>query len=152
SARTGGLLVQRVSSSNFSLADFYASTDGGMTWRRRPAPAAGSIAVEASGRTGLAGGGGGTALYRSGDQGGHLAARALPTTGTRTAVGLPTGQVLPMATLRDNRSELDFTTGSRRTGSVPLAMPLGEGVLPATAQAGTGLLIADPAGGHLYRT
>jgi hypothetical protein len=38
--QTGRLLVQRVSSSNFSLATLYVSTDGGAAWQRRSAPAA----------------------------------------------------------------------------------------------------------------
>jgi hypothetical protein len=152
SSQVGGVLVQHVSSSNFSLADFYATRDGGATWRTSPAPAAGSITIAASGQTWLAGGVDGSQLYASGDLGAHWTDATPHTGATTTAVGLPAGGIQPVTTVKGSHSELDFVSGGRQTGGVALAEPLGQGAMPAIASANGNFVVVDPAGGHLYRT
>ncbi|MBO0870174.1 MAG: DUF1906 domain-containing protein [Micromonosporaceae bacterium] len=67
----GGLLATRVSSASFSLADLYTTDDGGATWRGRPAPASGQLAVAADGRISVTGGVDGASRYSSVDAGAH---------------------------------------------------------------------------------
>ena len=83
SQATGGLLVQRVSSSNFSLATLYVSTDGGASWHPRKAPGAGPFTVRADGTITLDGGPGPGTPYRSSDLGTHWARAPRPAHGLR---------------------------------------------------------------------
>lgn len=147
SAQVGGLLVQRVSSSNFSLADFYATADGGTTWQSHRAPAAGAVTMAADGRIWLAGGANGAELYTSADRGATWN-NATPHTSALTAVGLPANGVQPVAT----NDEVDLVSGSRQIGGVRLSAPVAGGSMPALAQVNGDFVLAEAAGTHLYWT
>jgi len=54
--RHGALLARAATSAAFSRADLYTTADGGASWTRRTAPAAGEITVAPDGRIQLVGG------------------------------------------------------------------------------------------------
>lgn len=111
--RVAGLLVKRASSSNFSLADWYATKDGGATWARREAPAAGEVSVGNDGTLWLAGGPGRDQLFSSTDGGATWSEVALPPNLARGARA-----VEPPAARRDGVAVLPVTLPGERTSSV----------------------------------
>lgn len=63
-----GMLATDVSSSNFSVAEWYATSDGGVTWKHNSIPS-GGVVTAAGGDLWLAGGPQLASLYRSADLG-----------------------------------------------------------------------------------
>jgi hypothetical protein len=105
STAAGGLLVQRVSSSNFSLASFYITGDGGRSWQRRPAPIFGQLTVRPGGRAWLSGGLGGAQLFSSADGGRHWRELSVRSTVSGSAAARPGALRLPAALTRSGRAE-----------------------------------------------
>ncbi|MDP9071149.1 MAG: hypothetical protein M3N68_07665 [Actinomycetota bacterium] len=111
--RVAGLLVKRATSSNFSLADWYATTDGGATWARREAPAAGQVSVTGDGTVWLAGGPARNQLFKSLDGGASWTEVALPPNLPRHAIALEAPVARP-----DGLTVLPVTVPGERTASV----------------------------------
>jgi hypothetical protein len=153
-AKRGALVAREQTGGAFSVADLYATSDGGASWRPGTAPVAGRVAVDTAGRIWLAGGVLGNELYSSADRGASWAkARfSLSGGGAPQAVALPANGVLPVSV--GSRIGLLTSTDNgaswRETGAVRTATD--SAVAPAVSVArDSSVAVADPAGGRLGR-
>jgi hypothetical protein len=163
--RVVGLLVQQPSSSNFSLADWYATKDGGRTWSRHEAPAAGKVSVTGDGTVWLAGGPARNQLFKSADGGASWAPVTLPkklasgafavdppTTGpegvTLLAVTVPGAEKSSVVVLTSRDKGRSWTESAR----AELDVSVGGGVtLPTSPGPGDSLMVAAPDGSAVVR-
>ncbi|GAA2077514.1 WD40/YVTN/BNR-like repeat-containing protein [Actinomadura alba] len=164
-ASHGVILAKTSTSAMSSAATLFATTDGGASWRARPAPVAGEVAVDPGGRTWLAGGVADDELHSSPDLGRHWerAELRLGDTSGGMTVAPPAGGVLPVtAVTKDDRTEVALLTTAdkgrtwRETNRVAVHGRTGPGVrvpvAPGTSSAAAAApLVVDTAGGHAYR-
>ena len=110
-ATDGWLEVQTVSSSNFSNANLYRTTDGGATWTAEQIPIAGPLTFT-SAKTGfVSGGAGGTDLY--GTQDGGLSWQPISLSGPSGTVYGPT-----FTTPTDGLVTVTTSTGNATTAHI----------------------------------
>lgn len=163
--RVAGLLVKRASSTNFSLADWYATGDGA-TWARHDAPAAGHVSYSGDGTLWLAGGPAQDQLFNSSDDGATWAEVALPANvpaGMR-ALEAPTSRpdgltVLPVTLGGDRTSQVVFLTTRdkgkswKEAARAQVAASVGAGTpIPSgPAAAGNTLVVVAPDGSEVVR-
>ncbi|HEV7650679.1 MAG TPA: hypothetical protein VGP26_21245 [Actinophytocola sp.] len=157
-AKRGALVAREQTGGAFSVADLYATTDGGASWRAGTAPAAGRVAVDTAGRIWLAGGVFGNELYSSANSGGSWAKARLSLSdgGAPQAVSLPANGVVSVSVSEGDRSRVGLLTSTdngvswRETGAVRTATDTA--VAPAVSVArDLSVAVADPAGGRLGR-
>jgi photosystem II stability/assembly factor-like uncharacterized protein len=151
------MLARSASSAAFSRAHLYTTGDGGASWAKRPAPVAGELAVERSGRIWLAGGAQHDRLYSTADGGRRWipADVRLPAGAALTSVSIPVAGVVQAAVTKAGRPRVLLLRPRDPAGPwIPIgALPAtaaSSGLPPAGAPAGGRLVFADPAGGRLY--
>lgn len=157
-AGKGALLARVQTSSAFSRAHLYGTSDGGASWRETGAPVAGEVTVEPGGRVWLAGGVLGNELYTTTDQGGHWTRAQLHLSQASgvAAVAPPQDGVLPVSAGDGAASRVALLTPAdgadswRESASVPLKKAAGAAVPVAVRDAA--VLVPDPEGGSLHRT
>jgi hypothetical protein len=151
------IMARVATGQGFSLATLFASQDGGKTWIRHSAPAAGDISVQA-GRTWLAGGVQHDRLFYSDDAGTHWALAHVSTLAGRqlAAVALPNRGRLSATVLYNGTTEVDLLSTPdngqswRPDASVPIVGKTALGVDVQVAQTTHGALVFDTAGTHAY--
>jgi hypothetical protein len=157
-AERGALVAREQTGGAFSMADLYATTDGGVSWRAGIAPVAGRVAVDTAGRIWLAGGALGNELYSSANRGGSWAKARFSLSGGEApqAVAPPANGVVPVSVSKGDRSRVGLLTSTdngaswRETGAVRTATD--SAVAPAVSVArDSSVAVADPAGGRLGR-
>lgn len=160
-----GLLAQRASSSNFSMADWYAADDGGRSWTRHDAPAAGKVSLAGDGTLWLAGGPARNQLFRSTDGGASWRSVALPRSVAARPVAVdppvtrPDGLTVLAVTVpgADKASVVAFTSRDkggtwRKAARTELPVAAGSGVaLPTSLGPADTLVVAAPDGSAVVR-
>lgn len=156
----GALLVGHVTSSNFSTASLFSTTDG-LHWAQHPAPIGGVFALEAPSRVWIAGGAPGDQLWTSTDLGATWSQVVLPGLAPQTfSFGVPTfgfsGRVLAL-TINGPTSEEAFYTSSDGitwvpAGSVRVDVSTGVGGALAASVAGGSWFVLSPMGDQLFVT
>ena len=163
--RVAGLLVERVSSSNFSLADWYATDDGGVTWARHEAPAAGAVSTTGDGALWLAGGPARNMLFTSADGGASWTEVGLPPSipaerALEPPAPRPDGRtILPVTVPGEGKASVLFLSTADRgrtwteVGRAEVPATVGRGVALPTSPGGSAgtLLVAAPDGSRVLR-
>ncbi|WP_432838648.1 YCF48-related protein [Dactylosporangium sp. CA-092794] len=155
-SRFSAILAKTATSQAFSLGTIFATQDGGASWAAAPAPEAGRLAVEPTGRIWLAG----EQLNLSTDQGRSWTRAGLDlpaaTSGT-TAISTPVRDVLPVTRSLDGQSEVDLLTSpdqgftwGRATRVAIRARTGGRARIPVASTA-EGPTVFDTVAGHAYR-
>lgn len=156
--RVGGLLVTRSTSSNFSLADWYATNDG-TSWTRHGAPTGGEVSLGGDGTLWLAGGPARDQLFNSLDGGASWnrvnlpqefspGTFALDPPGVRPdglaalTVTVPTGATTSVTVLTTTDRGSHWT----EAGRVQVAATVGSGVTVQNALGTNHVVIAAPNG------
>jgi photosystem II stability/assembly factor-like uncharacterized protein len=149
-------MVARIATSTaFSVATLFTTADGGESWSAVPAPEAGQVTVDSTGRTWLAG----DALNFTDDRGAHWTRAQLDLAGTPelATVAPPVDARLPVTVVRNGQSEVEVlsTDDGGRTWGHPVRLPLtartGPGVRIPVADNGSGLVVVDSRAGHAYQ-
>jgi photosystem II stability/assembly factor-like uncharacterized protein len=163
--RVAGLLVERASSSNFSLADWYATADGGLTWTRRDAPVSGVVSLTGDGLW-VAGGPARNQLFHSGDGGASWAEVTLPASLPSGSIALeppaarPDGRtILPVTVAGDGKASVVFLSTDdkgrswKEAARADVPADVGRGVALPTSPGATAdtLLVAAPDGSQVVR-
>ncbi|HEX2064914.1 MAG TPA: hypothetical protein VHE80_10895, partial [Acidimicrobiales bacterium] len=161
--RVVGVLVRRASSSNFTLADRYATSDGGRTWARHDAPAGGDVSLTGD-TLWLAGGPARNQLFKSTNGGASWAPVTLPgklTSGPFALDPPTTGgglTLLPVTVPGDEKSSVVVLTsrdhGRSWTEAARAELPVSVGggvTLPTSPGPGDSLVVAAPDGSAVVR-
>lgn len=162
--RIAGLLVTRSTGSNFSVADWFTSSDDGARWTRHDAPVSGDVSLAPDGTLWLAGGPAHNRLFMSADHGAGWTPVALPAglpaegIAFDAPVARPDGLTVLSVTVQgvDGTSVVAFTSRDRGKSweeTVRASMPaaVGTGVVVPTSLAGETVLALTPDGSEPFR-
>lgn len=160
-----GILLTHQTGANFSAADWYRAVDGGASWSRQDAPAAGRVSVGGDGTIWLAGGAAHNRLFRSSDGGVQWSPSALPqdlstddfaldapvdeTDGhAQLAATVAEGGGATLVVLRTDDRGATWKVAARTM--VPDSA--GPGVTLPTSLTATGLVVLAPSGKYGYKS
>lgn len=159
SQNQGAILARIATGQSFSIGTLFSTADAGTSWATHPAPAAGDVSMEATGRIWMAGGLLHDNLYRSDDAGAHWTQAQVPPLPGRqvAAVSVPIAGQLSATVLNNGVTEVELLSSADQgqtwnpSSSVTVTGKTAMGVEIRVAQTVAGPLVLDTAGGHAYR-